>query len=211
MHHWAKKLELLRLYQQSNIPYVYKKDGVFLCFNNFFTSNRSKTNEAYDIEFDCHSNILSKIYEQNYQVNVFPILIPVKNIITKIDFSYDAEIQNNDIKKIALVNDKLIEKTKTLDSLVDELLEFDQVFVLRKSSEHLDDLENFNFIFHENWHVTGIQIADVMCDTKERNCCWMSRVPKLEINCFGLKNPKTIENINNVFDELEIEIQTSCN
>lgn len=211
MNHWAKKIEVLRLYQQSNIPYIYKKDGIFLCFNNFFTTRKTKTSETYNIEFDCHSNILSKIHEQNYQINVFPIIIPVKNIITKINLDTLNTEMISDIKRIALVNDKLLEKTKYFNDLVDELLEFDQVFILVKNAEHLEQIENFSFIYHENWYTTCIQISDAMCEIKDRNCLWTSMVPKLEINCFGLKNPKIIENINNVFDELEIEIQTSCN
>ena len=85
------------------------------------------------------------------------------------------------------------------------------MFILGKEDQGFNDLEsleNFNFIYHEGWHTSLVQIADNLTENKHKY--WVYDVPKLEINCYGFKNPKTIENINYTFDELEIEVQTIC-
>lgn len=215
---WLTKVEPLFLYQESDIPYVLLKNGVFLCFSNLYSTDKIASTE-YSIGFSYNKFNVAKQSAGYVKIKTFPKLIPLSDVsfvngISDYKAYKTSKIVVTDLeeKKISIIRAGFINRLSR-DDIYDLVDNFDKTFVLSGENvlsciRNLDD--NVSTICHKNsdWGRTCVHIADHMSSSGDRQSPWTETVPPLDISCFGLRETEYLDKINSIFSEIGIQVST---
>lgn len=194
---WIKQIKPVTLHQASDLPYVITKEGVYLCFDNFYSE--SKFNGNHVISFRINREQLSRKSSTYYKISSFPITIPFENVIKLNETIINGRIikhvsEINDTKNIMIIKASYLcnLSDNRFQDLVSNIEEHDKSFLLIE--EPIDPqvrlLDTLVYAITHNikqsWNRTCVTIADVMCSVPHRKYCWTNSVPGLKIQCYGL-------------------------
>lgn len=210
---WLKRQQPVKLYQSSDIPYVILEDGVHLCFDNCYGTQED--NADFNICFNAQQAGLKRANTYFYRLEEFPVTIPFSDIVSLNDTIIEGRIIkssstiSNDSKSISIMKSSYIRNSpdETLESLNDELENFDNSFIL--VGETVDPQVRLfeglaTMIPHVDWTRTLVHISDEVCDRNDRKYCWTHAVPELSVSCYGLDDSDELIEINEIFDDIGV-------
>ena len=191
---WLKQTTPATIYQSSVLPYVVREDGLHLCFDNIYQLDPPTYYDTYHIAFKISKKSIFR-YSTNYcRLNDFPAIIPLEDIV-ELNENRIPPPKNEEIKNICLIQSDYSERIsdKKFRRLQNRLEFYDASFLLTHGtigphSRSLNDATHTLYNESVNsWGRMGIQVADTLCETLERDFCWTYRVPELDIDFYGLK------------------------
>ena len=210
---WLKRQQPVLLHQSSEIPYVIKKNGVFLCFDNFYGEVRNAS--EHHISFYMPRNSLRRRSTYYFKINPFPITIPFDHVHELDNVIVDGKIRKRQSEVVGDSVDIVVAKASYIrrlngdgfDEFNDLIEKFDHVFILTGEEidpqvRLLDDVANV--IQHRNWYRTSVKIADSICNLSDYKYCWTSAIPELAISCYGLKKNDELSIIQEVFQNIDV-------
>ncbi len=210
---WLKRQQPVLLHQSSEIPYVIKKDGVFLCFDNFYGEDRNDSD--HHISFHMPRNALQRRSTYYYRIQPFPITIPFEHVHELDDVIVEGKIVKRQSEIIGDSVDIIVAKASYIrmlsgngfDEFNDLIENFDHAFILTGDDidpqvRLLDDVANV--IQHRNWYRTSVKIADSIHSLSDNKYCWTSSIPELAISCYGLKKNDELNRIQEAFQNIDI-------
>lgn len=210
---WLKRQQPIRLYQESDIPYIILTDGVHLCCDNCYGTKPSMS--EHNICFEIEAANLRRINTYFYRISSFPAVIPFSDIISLDDTVIEGRIikqaadVQGDPQSVAIMKSEYIRHTADVDlaDLSDALDDFDASFIL--VGDNIDPQvrlfgEGSKIIHHRNWTRTLITIADNMCKKSNRKYCWTQTLPELSVACYGISHTDELVKINEIFDVIGI-------
>ena len=210
---WFKRNNSIVLTQSSEIPYVILEDGVFLCFDNLYSTEHYDA--EHSIQFIVYPNDISRQSTNYFRLKKFPKVIPFHEIIKLDDAIINGKIikvshdYQEDTKSILLAKSSYAKKLNNnrLQSFIESLDEYDKSFLL--VGENFDDRlrmleDSMQIIYHRGWYPTSVSIANQVCELSNRKYCWTKYLPELDIETFGLKDPKEMRRVNECLDNIGV-------
>lgn len=202
---WLKRQQPTKLYQSSDLPYVILEDGIHLCYDNCYGTN--KDDSDFNICFEVQSHSLKRINTHFYKFNFFPIVIPFEQIITLDDTVVEGKTIKHfasseyDTKQVAMMKSDYIRSNSNNDlSDINDLLdEFDHSFIL--VGDFIDPQVRLfedvaHIIPHENWNRTFVSMAHKIADRPERKYRWIHSLPDINLSCYGIDGADELQEIN---------------
>lgn len=194
---WLNVISPIILHQSSDIPYVIAKDGVKLCFSNFYVTERS-TGDSFSIEFGINKKKLERQSATYYRLKTFPALIPFSDIIKLDSIVLNGKIikkamyKETDTASVIVIKSSRIDdmKSNALTSLAEKIDKYDKAFLLvsdeigENSRLLIDDCIP---VYGNEWTRVATSIAHTVCPLKGRKYCWTQSCPDMEIFCYGFK------------------------
>ncbi len=192
---WLNKIEPVTVHQSSEIPYVILSNGVFLCFDNCYTTRR--TQDKFNLAFKISPQKTKKQSANYFSIEQFPLTVPFNDIaylnntivngevIKKAHYKHDEDI------KVLVATPEYIDKLSTsqYEDFVDSLQSYSKSFILVNDSisprvRLLDELTTT--IYHNNDYArTCTAISHYASSNKGRKYKWTEVVPDMDVYCFG--------------------------
>ncbi len=202
---WLKRQQPIQLYQSSDLPYIILEDGIHLCYDNCYGTN--KDDSDFNICFETQASHLKRINTYFYKFNSFPVVIPFEQVISLDDTVIEGKTimhfasSENDTKQVVIMKSDHIRSCANLDlSDINDLLdEFDYSFILVGDSidPQVRLFENVtDIIHHQNWNRTLVSMAHKIIDRPERKYRWIHGLPDINLSCYGIENSDELKEIN---------------
>ncbi len=205
---WLKRQQPIKLYQSSDVPYVILEDGVHLCYDNCYGTN--KDDSDFNICFEAQSSALKRANTYFYRFSSFPIILPFEQIISLDDTVIEGKTikhlasSESETKQIIVMKSDYIRSYagNDLSNINDLLEEYDHSFVL--VGETIDPQVRLfediaEIILHRHWTRTLVSIAHRIADKQERKYCWTRSLPEINLSCYGI-NLDELKEINSAKD-----------
>lgn len=192
---WLNKIEPITVHQSSEIPYVIKSNGVFLCFDNSYSTRR--TQDKFNLAFKLSPQKTKKQSANYVSIDHFPYTVPFSDIVYLNNTILNGEIikkahckPDEDIK-ILVCTPEHIEKLSSAqyEDFVDSMQTYNKSFILVNDNisprvRLLDELATT--IYHNNDYArTCTAIAHYASQNKTRKYRWTESVPDMDVYCFG--------------------------
>lgn len=208
---WLQKTNAFILRQNTNLPYVITPDGVYLCFDNFYTANTEKPINKLDhcISFFADKKKILRQSTNYFKFREFPTLIPfddiqqLDNTIVEGKLLKTASSIIGSPKSIMVIKDAYLKRTSDdeFSELVGLFSKHNNVFLLIKSTlspqARLVGNETKHIAHSESspvkWGRTCVAIANHVCERNDRKYCWTHSIPDIDIACYGLNNSDDME------------------
>lgn len=216
MPSWVNQIRPVTLYQSSDIPYVVKRKGIYLCFDNFYEQKPQRSD--YTIEFTTDRKLLRRKTANHYMFKKFPIYIPFRDVvkannIKDVDKITNLIPANKDAVTIMLITIDWLGgfSDDRLDDLLDDFSDYDSVLLLygdeglpaeiRKVFEH----PKVDTLYHITWPRTCVAMANKFCESHIKGVDWTRTVPPLEVNYCGLEDQDDINGLNDNMIAIGVE------
>lgn len=202
---WLKRQQPIELYQSSDIPYVILEDGVHLCYDNCYGTNKDSSD--FNICFQTQASSLKRINTYFYKFNSFPVVLPFQQIVSLDDTVIEGKTikhfasSESDAKEVAVMKSDYIRSCSNNDlSNINDLLEdFDHSFILVGDSidPQVRLFEGIaNIIPHQQWSRTFVAIAHKLSDRSDRKYRWIHGLPDISFSCYGINGTDELKEIN---------------
>jgi len=210
MNLWLKKQQPVILRQSSDLPYISFEDGIFLCYDNCYSTSYEKN--QYAIEFVYAKKKIQRINTYFYKIKKFPILLDWSSVKLTTGFDQHTE-QTNDLESatVFVIKSSRIKKMsqKSVEKLIDEMNEFDYKFIITASDKIDDNTRSLEdscaIIEHNSWHKTITSILNNICQSESRNINWTKQIQPLSMFFYNIDNTEEIDNMQQIIDDLRVE------
>jgi len=207
---WLKRQQPVKLYQSSDLPYVILEDGVHLCYDNCYGTN--KDNSDFNICFETQASNIKRINTYFYKFNSFPIVIPFEQVISLDDTVIEGKTIKHfassdvDTKQVVVMKSDYIRSYASDDlSEVNDLLDnFDHSFILVGDSidPQVRLFDTAKIIPHQSWSRTFVAMAHNMAERPERKYRWTHSLPDMNLSCYGIDGIDELQEINAAKDDV---------
>ncbi len=214
---WFKRQQPLSLIQSSDLPYVILKDGVRLCYSNFYEEYRPAARLAgHVIHFNVPKSAMIRQSTYLFRFKKFPVTIPFEDI-----HRLDSTIIDGKILRHASTSDEIDDKKVSFvhmerlpdifDDYSNQLEDYDHNFILHNGEEiiapeaRLLELDGqADLLYHKEWGRTCVAVVHKTWGSDMRKYCWTNFVPDMDMVCFGLESVDDKESIQSCFDDMGV-------
>lgn len=202
---WLKRQQPIKLYQSSDLPYVILEDGIHLCYDNCYGTN--KNDSDFNICFEAQASSLKRINTYFYKFNSFPVVIPFEQVISLDDTVIEGKTikhyasSEKDTKQVIVMKSDYIRSYAgdDLSDINDLFEEFDHCIILVGESidpqvRLFEDIAHI--VPHINWSRTFVSIAHKIADRPDRKYRWIHTLPDINLFCYGIDGTDELKEIN---------------
>lgn len=190
MSSWLARQQPLVLTQSSDLPFVIREDGIFLCFDNCY--GETQLRDTYNIVFRAPKHELERQSTNYFKFRKFPKLVPFEDVIELDDTIREGRLRMErhytpeEPRKLAIVRGSFL--TRNYERI--DYDNYDHIFVVVKERvpEEVYELRDVaEVVQHRSWPRTAVTVLHSLCNHSFRGYCWTKSLPELTINCLGLR------------------------
>ncbi len=201
---WLKRQQPIKLYQSSDLPYVILEDGIHLCYDNCYGTN--KDDSDFNICFEVQASNLKRINTYFYKFDSFPVVIPFEQVVSLDDTVIEGKTikhfasSDTETKQVIVMKSDYIRSNinDDLSDINDLLNESDHGFILVGDSidpqvRLFEDIADI--VPHQNWNRTFVSIAHKIADRPGRKYRWTHGLPDINLFCYGINGIDELKEI----------------
>lgn len=214
---WLKRIDSLALHQSLDIPFITFKNGVYLCFDNFYSEQPQNT-EAHSLCFSVNKNQVFRKSTYYYSLKEFPVIIPFKDILSLDDVVKEGQVikesvpeTNSQTHHVAVVKTKYLKRLsdRQFDNFIDAVDGFKRLYVLNNGvvddRVHVlaDILDSVKVLYHKQWGRTVVTILNDNSEQK-KGLCWTRGLPQIQFTNIGINDGSEMDEITDLLSELDV-------